>query len=392
MEQKVASLRHMDREVTFFMKKWICMLVALMLLSGAAMAEVPGNRLGFELLRELSDGTKNQVLSPVSLAAALSMAAQGAEGETKQQMLAALGEENPFEAEMVLESLVETGLRHANAAFLPGEIVPKAQYISDLEQLFCAKWFDREETSVDSINRWVEDMTDGMIDSAVERIPEEVVLTLVNAIALDAKWAVTFDPDLNSEDVFHAPQGDVEAVFMHNEFFAGYGERDNVQLLKLNYRNADGLAFYAALPQAGGMDAVLEGLCAEGLDYFHFGEEMSMVRLSMPKTDIAAANDFTDVLPAMGMERAFSDAAEFSGITEEIPVALGAVFQKARLILDEEGTRAAAATMVMAKVTGAYNPEMIVEFNMNRPFAFVIAHEGTGAVCFAGIVVDPNGN
>lgn len=378
--------------MTLFMKKLICMLIALMLMTGAALAEIPGNRLGFELLRGLSDGTKNQVLSPVSLAVALSMAAQGAEGETKRQMLEILGEEDPFEAEMVLESLVETGLRHANAAFLPGEIEPKAQYISDLEQLFCAKWFSREETSAEAINRWVEDVTDGMIDNAVERIPEEVVLVLVNAIALDAKWAVTFEPDQNTEDVFHAPEGGVNATFMHNEFFADYGERENVQLLKLNYRNADGLAFYVALPQEGGMDAVLEGLCAEGLEYFRFGEEMSKVRLSMPKTDIAAANDFTGVLPAMGMERAFSDGAEFSGITEEIPVALGAVFQKTRLILDEEGTRAAAATMVMAKVTGAYNPEMIVEFNMNRPFAFVIAHEGTGAVCFAGIVADPNGN
>lgn len=309
----------MDREVTFFMKKLICMLIALMLMTGAALAEIPGNRLGFELLRGLSDGTKNQVLSPVSLAVALSMAAQGAEGETKRQMLEILGEEDPFEAEMVLESLVETGLRHANAAFLPGEIEPKAQYISDLEQLFCAKWFSREETSAEAINRWVEDVTDGMIDNAVERIPEEVVLVLVNAIALDAKWAVTFEPDQNTEDVFHAPEGGVNATFMHNEFFADYGERENVQLLKLNYRNADGLAFYVALPQEGGMDAVLEGLCAEGLEYFRFGEEMSMVRLSMPKTDIAAANDFTGVLPAMGMERAFSDGAEFSGITEEIP-------------------------------------------------------------------------
>ena len=383
------------------------MLLAALMCMGAALAETtaescasemptPGNALGFAVLRALSDGTENQVLSPLSLAYALSMAAQGAEGETKRQMLDALEVSEPSQVADLQEMLTDAGLRQANAAFLPGGMNPKEEYVAALEQMFGAKWFGPKETSVEKINRWVKDVTDGMIKEIVKKIPEEAKLALVNAIAMDAKWMASFDPMANGEDVFHAPEGDVTATFMHRQLSTDYGEREGVQMLKLNYRDEEyqrtGMAMYIALPEAGGMDAVLDGLSQEGLGYFQFGEESRRVNLSMPKTDISAVGELSEGLSALGMELAFSDGADFSGITEEMTLKLGSVLQKSRLILDEEGTRAASATVAMAMPTCAYNPERIVEFDLNRPFAFVIADEGSGAVCFAGIVANPIGN
>ena len=372
------------------MKKLICILLALLLLNSAACAETMGNRLGFQMLKELSNGTENQVISPLSLSMALAMAAQGAEGETKQQILDALEITIPEEAPLLLESMAETGLRHANAAFLTGEMTPKAEYVSDLEQLFCAGWFDPEHRTVKSINRWVEDMTDGMIPSILERLPEETQMVLINAIAMDEKWQVPFDPLSTEEASFFAPDGEVMAEMMHNTFRAAYGERESVQLLKLEYRNSS-MAMYIALPEEGRMKAVLDGLCAEGMDYFTLHEKLVKVALSMPKVDIAAGNDLSEALQKLGIHEAFSDRADFSGISEEMQLKVGSVIQKARLIMDEEGTRAAAATMV-SMVSGAYMPEEIIEFNMNRPFVVVIADEVSGAVCFAGIVANPIGN
>ena len=373
------------------MKKLICMLLATILLTGSACAEAIGNRLGFELLRELGNGTENQVISPLSLSMALAMAAQGAEGETKQQILDALDMEIPEDAPLLLESMVETGLRHANAAFLAGEMVPEAEYVADLEQLFCAKWFAPEHSSPKSINKWVEDMTDGMIPSIIERLPEEVQLVLINAIAMDEDWQVPFDPLSTKTETFYTSDGEITVEMMRDAFRAAYGERENVQLLKLGYQNSS-LAMYIALPEEGRLDAVLDGLCAEGMDYFAFREEMVKVALSMPKVDVAAGNDFSETLQMLGIETVFTDNADLSGISKEMQLKVGAIIQKARLILDEEGTRAAAATMVSVEACGAYMPEEIIEFNMNRPFVAVIADEISGAVCFAGIVANPIGN
>lgn len=367
------------------------MLLVILLMMGAASAETIGNRLGFALLKEMSDGTENQVISPLSLAVALAMAAQGAEGETRQQIMDAIEAVYPEDAPFLMESMVETGLRHANAAFLVGEMIPEAEYVSDLEQLFCARWFDPKDSKPKKINRWVEDMTDGMIPSIIEELPVESQLVLINAIAMDEKWQAPFDPLFTREETFFAPDEEIVVEMMNNTFRAVYGERDNVQLLKLGYIDSS-LAMYIALPEVDGMSKVLDGLCAEGMEYFRFREGMVKVALSMPKVDIAAGNNLVEPLKALGIEEMFTDNADFSGISREMKLKVGSVIQKTRLILDEEGTRAAAVTAIRMDAGGAYLPEEIVEFNMNRPFVVVIADEVSGAVCFAGIVANPIGN
>jgi len=373
------------------MKKVICLLMAFLLMTGCAWAETPGNRLGFETLRELSDGTKNQIVSPLSLACAMAMAAKGAQGETQRELLDALDAEDADEAALLLTASAAAGLRQANAAFLPGEMVPREEYVSALEEQFGAEWFSAEESSSADINSWVKEQTDGMIPEIVGELAPETQLALINAIAMDAKWQVTFDPYDNTEGVFYAPEGETNVTYMNREFYADCGERENVQMLRLRYRDC-GLSMLIALPEVGGVDAVLDGLCAEGLGYFIFREEAAKVKLSMPKTDIDVTNPLTETLQALGVARAFSDGADFSGITEDAPLKIGSVIQKARLILDEDGTRAAAAT-VMAMATGAMpQPEEIVEFRMDRPFVFVIADELSGVVCFAGVVASPDGN
>lgn len=366
-------------------------MIAVMLLTGAALAETVASHLGFEALRLLYDGEQNQVVSPVSLAYALAMAAEGAEGETRQEILDALGAESADEVAALQEALTDAGLRQANAAFLTGEMVPKDEYAAALEEKFGAKWFPPEVSNVESINKWVEDVTDGMIPEIIGELPEEVQLVLLNAIAMDANWQIPFDEAGTYEETFFSPGGEVAVEMMHNTFHADCGEREGVQLLRLNYRDC-GLTMLIALPEEGGIEGVLDGLCKDGLDYFTFGEEKVKVKLSMPKMDIDAANGLKETLRALGVETLFSDGANLSGITADMPLKVGSVLQKARLILDEEGTRAAAVTAIMVETCAAPVPEEIVEFNLNRPFVAVIADEESGAVCFAGIVTNPDGN
>lgn len=374
------------------LKKWTSILMALVLLmSGAVCAEeeiaVPaaGTRMGFEVLKMLYDGEQNQVVSPVSLACALAMAAQGAEGETRQELLDALDAETPADVAAQLSPLADAGLKLADAAFLVNDLIPREEYVSALKALFDAEWFD--SATAEKINAWVAEKTDGLIERIVDELSDDARLALVNAVAMDAQWARPFDPERTENDTFHTPDGDVTVEFMRDERWADYGERDGVQMLRMRYSDSD-LALLIALPEEGCMDEVLDGLCAEGLGYFMFNEEPARVKLSMPKTDISAENGLNDALQALGIKTAFGDSADFSGISEEA-LRIGSVLQKTRLIFDEDGTRAAAATALIMEAMSMVEPMNVVHFEMNRPFAAVIADERTGAVCFAGIVANP---
>ena len=371
------------------LKKWTSILLSvIMLLSLSAGAEAdsaPGTRMGFEVLKMVYDGEQNQVVSPVSLACALAMAAQGAEGATRQELLDALEAERAEDVAAMIQPLTDAGLKLADAAFLVNDLVPREEYVEALRERFGAEWF--ESATVDEINAWVAEKTDGLIERIVEELSDDARLALVNAAAMDAKWALPFDPERTADGTFHAPDGDVTVAFMHDERWADYGERDGVQLLRMRYSDS-GLTLLIALPEADGMDGVLNGLCAEGLGYFQFNEEPARVNLSMPKTDISAENGLNDALQALGVQTAFGDDADFSGISEEA-LKIGSVLQKARLVFDEDGTKAAAATALIMEAMSAVEPMDVVDFTMDRPFAAVIADENTGVVCFAGIVANP---
>lgn len=377
------------------MKKCLCALLALTLfllpLAGAETSSAAGSQLGFELLRELNNGSDNRVLSPVSLAYALAMAAEGAEGDTRAELLEALAAEDPSTAGELTDALEAAGLKVANAAFATGGVAISEDYIKALADAFGAEWFEAGDDLAGRINQWVSEHTDGLIDRMLDdELSDDTALALVNALAMDADWLSPFAPDVTVDGAFHAPDGDVTVPFMHQTLSTRYGERDGVQLLRLGYADSD-LELLIALPgEDGSVSDVLDGLCEEGLAYFQFGEEGVEVSLSMPKTDISDANSLVDALKALGIKAPFGDSADFSGISEEGGLYISQILQKARLIFDEEGTQAAASTVVSV-ATSAYNPDLPVEFNMNRPFVAVIADAATGAVCFAAVVNNPLG-
>ena len=376
------------------MKKIASLILILTMLIPVAWAEAPeaqptpGNHLGFELLAELTDGTANQIVSPVSLAYALAMAAQGAEGETRDQLLAALELESAADLAEWNDFLTEAGLKLANGAFLTGLIQPEADYAAALETVFGAEWFDPDGDVAERVNDWVAEHTDGLIEKIIDgELSQDTALVLVNAIAMDAQWQNVFRPWHTEEMTFHAPDGDVTVQMMRDDGrFLDYGERDGVQMTKLDYADSN-LALYLALPEQGGLDALLAALRDEGMDYFQFEEEQPCVNLGLPKLDISADNTLKDALAALGVETAFTWDADFSGISRETSLRIGEVLQKARLIFDEEGTRAAAATASIVETMALLMPQR--EMIFDRPFVAVIADQESGAVCFAAAVVNP---
>lgn len=376
------------------MKKIMSLLLLLVFLAviPAANAEAAGNRLGFEVLKALGDGTENQVISPVSLAYALAMAAQGAGSETEKALLEALEVDSAAEAAELTDALQEAGLKLANAAFSASDLEPDEAYVQALQEQFGAEWFAQGEDLEERINAWVAEKTDGLIEKLYDGpIDPETALILLNAIAMDADWASPFRKSDTEDGVFHAPDGEVTVPFMNQTIWARYGERDGVQLLRLEYADSN-LVLLLALPEEGGVPQVLDGLAQEGLAYFQLSDETIDVDLSMPKLDISVGESLAQPLQELGLACAFDERADFSGISKDVELCIGDVLQKARLVFDEEGTRAAAATSVEITPMMAPIDHATVRMTLDRPFVAVIADEQTGAVSFASIVANPVGN
>ena len=365
------------------MKKLLVWLTALMLACGMLPAIADGNTLGLEILARRYDGEHNQIISPVSLNYALAMALEGAKGETKAELEEALAHVDMSTFNM---PLAEAGLKWANAAFAREDLPLHEDYADALKARFAAELFPLDDAS--RVNAWVDEHTDHLIDKLVDDIDPDIRFMLINAIAMDAKWAHPFAFEDTWADTFHAPSGDVEADFMHDTFFMAYGENDSAQYIRLDYRDS-GLYMLIALPRGDDLSAVLDGIAKGGLDWF---KDMAPreVALTLPKLDISASNMLSGDLMALGIKKAFTDDAEFPGISQQ-PLKISDVLQKARVQLDEEGTRAAAVTAMMMEAAGcAPDEEPPTPFIADRPFAMLIAEETTGAVCFAGAVCDPS--
>lgn len=371
------------------MKKILSILLCLALLGCTALAEASpaGEKLGFELLKELYAGGGNVMLSPASLTLALGMAAEGAEGETLAAILTALGAEDLS----ALPGVIPGEISSANAAFVAQGLSLKQTYIDRLNEAYGTEWFDLDAEVVEKVNSWVSERTDGLIDQLLSDAPDpQTGLILINAIAMDAKWAKPFEAYNTIEDTFYAPEGDVTVEMMYQQDFFDYVEKDGLQIVRLPY--ADGaLEMWIALPGEGvsiGLDGLLDALAEQGMDYLKDGAEEREVDLFLPKFDLTTDNSLSDALKALGLEAPFGDSADFSGVSE-VPMRIDEILQKVRVQLDEEGTKAAAATAVIVACMAMPPEEEPVEVRVDRPFAFVIADRETDSVCFAGVIENP---
>lgn len=371
-----------------FMNKILSLLLIMTLWSVAAFAETPGTRLGLKILSNMEAEGENCFVSPVSLAYALSMVAAGAEPETQEEIMKVLEMRSLEEISNVSEKLSESGIKLANAVYGKPELNIKTEYMELIREKFDGEWFSMGENAMDEINQWVKNHTDNMIDGIFAETPKmETMMALMNAISMDAEWLCKFDPENTKMDVFHTPDGDVEAPFMYRQLQTDYDERDGVQKIRLRYAGGE-LAMLLAMPTEGKMKNELAALAEKGLDYFDFSIEGAKVELRLPKLDISMAFSAKEFLEKEGVNRVFEKNGFLSGISDQ-PVYVSDILQKLRLQVEEAGTKAAAATAVVMAMGAAPSEEKVYEMTLDRPFLLAIVHEPTQTVCFAGIVVNP---
>jgi serpin B len=361
------------------------------------------------------DEQGNLFFSPTSLSTALAMTREGARGETAAELDRALhlpAERRAAGQAALLEALRprevsewdEEGherrlpayeLSVANALWGQQGAPFAATFTATLEAQYGAPLERLDFKDVDAararINGWVAERTRQRIKDVVpEGTPRpDARLVLANAILYAAAWREPFQEEATKDAPFHAPGGDVQARLMRRVDHLGYAQDDAVQVVSIPYRGG-ATSFVLVLPrERDGLAAVEAGLTAEKLAGWVGALKDVKVDVRLPRFEVTTAFEARAALEALGVKRAFdADAADFSGMLESEELCVGAVLHKAYVAVDEAGTEAAAATVVIASL-GLPPPETPVEVVADHPFLFLIRHDPTGAVLFMGRLATP---
>lgn len=351
-------------------------------------------------LLENADG-ENKVCSPLNIYMALAMLAEVTDGDTRQELLDALGAGDTaalraqanalWEANYTDDGVVKSLL--ADSVWLNDNMAYKPDALKTLAEDYFASVFSGEPGTKeydDALHEWINEQTGGLLKDSAEGLQMDplMAITLVSSVYFKGRWTETFDAMNNTDETFHGAKKDASCEMMHLTDGMGYYRGKGFSAVNKGVMNANGFRFI--LPDEGvTVDEVLAS--KDFADYLTYApadplEDYARVALSVPKFDVTADSDVIPTLKEMGVEKVFEHgAADFSPLTDDSgDIAVDKVQHSARVKIDEEGCEAAAFTAVMACGTGAFVDEPI-DFTLDRPFIFVINGAG-GAPLFVGVV------
>ncbi|MGB6296719.1 MAG: serpin family protein [Rivularia sp. (in: cyanobacteria)] len=361
-------------------------------------------KFGFNLFSQLlvKDNNKNIFVSPSSIAFALAMTYNGADGSTQEEMAKALelqgmnlSEINSNYAKLkasLENSDSQVSLNIANSLWADKNAKFKPDFIQNNQEFYQAKvtnlnFADAEVPSI--INNWVKENTKGKINKIVDKIDPNQVLYLLNAIYFKGSWTTEFDRDKTADLPFYLSSGEEKQhPMMSQSGKYKYYESEKFQAVSLPY--GDGrVSFYVFLPkQNSNLESFYESLNAANWEKWmsQFALRNGSLRLPSFKMDYEAT--LNDALSALGMEEAFTNNANFSEMGNNLKISQ--VKHKTFVEVNEEGTEAAATTSVGIELTSAQLPsQKPFEMIVNRPFFCTIRDNQTGTILFMGSIVEP---
>ncbi|WP_461863337.1 serpin family protein [Thermococcus sp.] len=366
---------------------------------------VSNNRFAIDLYRELSGKDGNLFFSPYSIFVALSMVYEGTGGKTAEEMRSVLHiprdelERREGMRELILSVDKPASdayvLRTANALWVQRDYPVKESYISIMRKFYLsqvneANFKDDPRGAESEINRWVEKQTAGKIRKLVSGLSPLTRLVITNAIYFKANWSRRFDPHNTRNETFHTLNGTVIVPMMHQKGRFRYTEGEGFQALEMPYTGGR-LSMLIILPARGRLREIEEKLTPDFINKTLDEMKTENVEVVVPKFRFESTYFLRKTLMEMGMRTAFTDRANFSGISDR-PLAISQVIHKTFISVAENGTEAAAATAVIMTAAAApgQKPEYKV-FKADHPFIFLIYDRKTGAILFMGRLMNPKG-
>jgi serpin B len=366
---------------------------------------------GADLYRVLATAADNTVFSPVSIAAALRLALIGARGETAAQIAAALHLTSPDAAGEGLRLLsavvAEAGspvggdggqvtFRAPNTMWVQAGLPLEPAFTGELRDVAAvtvreADFRGAPEAARTEINRLIAEQTANKITGLLGpgTVSPLTRLVLANAVYLKAAWAAPFPGQATGDAPFY-PDGGRPALtvrMMRLTAALPYVAGPGYQAVLLPYK-AGRLAMAVVLPD-GSLPDLAPRLAGRGVGGLLEGAARHRVSLALPKFRQRAAFGLVPALRQLGIDTAFTDRADFSGITSAERLFIDAVVHQAYIDVDEQGTEAAAATAITMRPMAAIREPDPITMTVDRPFLFAIIDTASGLPLFLGQVVRP---
>ncbi|MCF7918958.1 MAG: serpin family protein [Candidatus Cloacimonetes bacterium] len=381
------------------MTKILFLLIALITLALLPAQETSTaiSDFSFRLLQQL-ETEENLVFSPYSIYTALAMTSEGAAGDTQKQMAAIL--QNPQStdlAKLQLSLSQNTGKylqwQVANSLWLEQDFKVEKKFLKILQREYLAEiqradFIRQPQQSLQMINNWVSDNTQGKIPAILNELDPLTRLVLINAVYFLGDWEYPFRAEVSHDDDFHTSQTTVSVPFMQQTHTFYYYDDAFLQAVMLPYKDSD-FAMLLILPREKGISELLNGFDVNFFDRIRNSQENQRVDLSLPRFQLDYKRELSADLSILGMPLAFAPQADFSRISKKHSLMIDKVMHRAFIVVNEKGTEAAAATAVSINLTSAGPPKTPIIFKADHPFLFLLLEKQTGTILFTGCVNDP---
>lgn len=363
------------------------------------------NDFAFNIYRAISQSegneTKSLVFSPVSCTYALGLLNDGARGQTSAEILSLLGfgggtakEVNELCQTLILESPLvdeQVVLKLANTVVANADITLSEKYSREVKAYYQAETFSKDfadPSTLTFVNGWCSSHTEGKIEKILDELDPDTKALLMNAVYFKAPWAVTFDKSETADEPFTCDDGRrVSTTVMHRLGALNYTRNATYATVALPYGKGDRWTMYVLLPEPGKSVAdVLGSLTQSSWEENKSRLVGTKVDVKLPRFKTESDLGLTEIVNSLGARTMFTNAADFSLMTADgRPLKVSKIKQKAVAEVSEEGTEAAAVTVIeMIESAMPTGEPVYPEFHATRPFVYLIQEETSGAVFFIG--------
>ena len=363
----------------------------------------PTTAFGIGLLKNeiKTNSGENVLISPISVSIALAMPMNGAHGDTQKEILQGLSLPDygglqttnlsyaNLLADLADNEALGVDLKIANAIWANRDVTFKQEFLDTNSQSFKAQVTSADfaaPATLAAINQWASDNTKTLIPTILDSISPDHIMFLLNAVYFKGEWNVKFDKSLTKEEDFHAPTGSVKCHLMQRSDEMLYQRGANFEAVKLPFGDSKRINLYVYLPNDGiSVDNFVGGLTEATIANLAIWDWLSEGTLLLPRFQLDYETELNDGLKKLGMNRAFSSDADFSGMAGG-KVSISEVKHKTFAKFDEEGGEAAAVTAVSMATECVRMPWTM---RCDRPFVAALYDEGTGSLLFIGVVNAP---
>ena len=354
------------------------------------------------LFKSTSEGEKNTLISPLSVLCALAMTANGAKGETREQMESVLGmsaEELNVYLYAYMSALSQDKkyqLHIANSVWFAENrnFSVNQQFLQMNADYHGADIYETpfDKRTLKDINRWVKNETDGMIPEILDRISDNAVMYLINALAFEAEWDTVYEKNQVRDGTFTREDGTKQIVkMMYDSGYFKYLEDEKATGFVRYYRD-NKYAFVALLPNEGvSVSEYVDSLDGAKLNELLAGAKSENIKTAIPKFETEYSAEMSEILKSMGMPLAFDpDYADFSGLGTSVDdnIYIDRVIHEAFIQVGEKGTKAGAATVI--EMTNKSSVDGDKQIYLDRPFVYMLIDCENNIPFFIGTMMDVN--